>query len=157
VLVFIDATHGMITLPVRRASRYRALYSHRPRPPPTDPEARTLQLVGSWSLYTADQQTLLASYFLSSAPITQGANGWYIKGANPNSYSGFSTYLQGTAVQAGYNTTTSQYYIIDLSAENGFVWEFDFASVVNHAISGCRYRYPYASSNKGACLSFVGL
>lgn len=59
-------------------------------------------------------------------------------------------------MQAGYDTTNSNYYIIDIAPEPGFVWEFRFDSVVNHHISGCRYRYPPGSNNKGACLSFVG-
>jgi hypothetical protein len=50
----------------------------------------------------------------------------------------------------------TQLSIIAPLPENGFVWEFRFNSVVNHRISGCRYRYPPGSSDKGACLSFVG-
>ena len=110
---------------------------------PPDARAATLQLVGSWKLYTADEQTLLASYTFTSSQITQGVNGWFIRA--------------GIGAQAGYNTTTSSYYMIDLAKETGFVWEFVFDSVPNdHRINGCRYHYPTSSTNKGACSQFVG-
>lgn len=156
VLVFTDPTHGTITLPGEVAKSISRLIFASAPPPAPDAQSLTLQLAGVWDLYTADQQTLLATYVINSSPITQGANGWYIKGTNPTPYSGFPAFAQGTAVQAGYNTTTDQYYFIDLSAENGFVWEFDFPMVVNLKISGCRYRYPTGSDDKGSCLSFVG-
>lgn len=116
---------------------------------------KTLQLARFWSIYTSDKQTLLAKYLIYSTGIVQSVNGWYVKGSNPNPYVGFPSWLDGTAVQAGFNTSTSKYYVIDMSAEYGFVWEFSFDSV-GAEISGCRYRYPSGTSNKGACVQFWG-
>jgi|SRR6185437_10994859 len=156
VLVFTDSMHGTITLPGEAAKPISRLIFASAPAPTLDAQALTLQLVGVWRLYTADQQTLLATYTLNSSPIHQGVNGYWINGGNSTPYPGFPAFLQGTGVQAGYNTTTSQDYFVDLTAENGFVWEFDFPMVVNRSISGCRYRYPVGSNDKGSCLSFIG-
>lgn len=116
--------------------------------------ASGVPLSGMWSIYTADKQTFLATYFLYSE-ITTGVNGWYIKGSNSAPYFGFPSWMDGTAVQAGFNTSISKYYIIDFSAEKNFIWEFQFDSATK-PISGCRYRYVAGQSDKGACLLFWG-
>lgn len=120
-------------------------------------QQKTQQMAGFWMLYTGDRQTLLATITINSTGIIQGAGGWYLKGTNAHPYVGFPAFLQGTAVQAGYDTTKANYYIIDLSAENGFAWEFVFNALGSSEVAGCRYRYPAASSVKGDCVAVVGI
>ena len=114
---------------------------------------KTLQLVGYWSIYTDNRQTRLAIISLNSPSLREGENGWKIKGANFTPYPGFPPWLSGTGVQGGFNTTTSKYYIIDMTAEKGFVWEFNSDSLENGELEGCYYRYAPGSS-KGVCMSF---
>jgi len=123
---------------------------------PSDAKEKTLQLSGFWWFYTADRQTLLANYMISSSTLREGENGWYMKGSNLDPYPGFPSWLDGTAVQAGFNTTTSKYYIIDFSAEEGFIYEFESDSLEGGEMNGCRYRYPAASDIKGDCMPIWG-
>ena len=148
VLVFKDSTHGTITLPGEAAKPISRLVFASSPPPSTDPRTLSLQVAGFWQIYTSDQQTLLGSYLLDASTITHGVDGWYVTGENINNRSSLQF------VDAGYNTSTSLYYILDLTAETGFIYEFDFPSVTR-PVTGCRYRYPLGSTNKGVCLAVV--
>lgn len=125
-------------------------------PPPsgvTTDKARTQEMIGTWTFYTADKQTLLASYSINNTGIKESSEyGWYLMGKNIHPYVGFSPSLMGTAVQAGYNPAVSQYYLIDTSAERGFVWGFLFDS---EGIESCHYRYAIGA-DRGSCIPFWG-
>lgn len=126
-----------------------------PPPPsgvPTDKE-RTLDMVGTWTFYTADKQTLLASYSIDGSGIKESSEyGWYLMGKNLYPYAGFPLSSVGTAVQAGYNPAASQYYIIDASAEKGFVWAYLFDL---DGVEVCHYRYAIGA-DRGSCIPFWG-
>ncbi|RFC36926.1 MAG: hypothetical protein DID90_2727553587 [Candidatus Nitrotoga sp. LAW] len=126
-----------------------------PAPPPgvlTDKE-RSLEMVGTWTFYTADKQTLLASYSINGSGIRESSEyGWYLMGKNIYPYAGFPLSSVGTAVQAGYNPAASQYYIIDASAEKGFIWGFLFDS---EGVESCYYRYAIGA-DRGSCIPFWG-
>lgn len=139
-IIFTDVNTASMSYTLNGAASTRAITRQvfASAPVVTDARALTLQMVGSWEVYTADQQTLYGRYsFLSTTAPIQGTNGWFINGT--------------IGFQAGYNTTLAKHYIIDVVKESGFVQEYHFDAAVGTPTTGCRYRYPLVSSDKGVC------
>lgn len=106
------------------------------------------------TIYTDDQQTFLAEYWLNG-DLREYESGWSLKGENKSPYVGYPMWMQGTGVQFGFYTVEQYYYISDMTAEKGFVWEFQYNKQENE-ITGCRYRYAFGSKEKGECLPVWG-
>lgn len=114
-LTFVTCDSAVFTENLDDINVFMELVRVGPSPPgcssPHPPDARgTAQFLAmfSWSLYTAGPQTLLKTYSFDFDSASRGVNGWYVKGSIGN--------------QAGYDVSSQTFSIIDLPAEDGFVW-----------------------------------